>query len=186
MKTDARVRYTKMVLQNSMLVLLQDRSIRRITVTDLCQMAEINRATFYKHYYDVYDLLEKIEADVLNYIRESAMVIRDGNASNTLTTLLEQMLEKHSDYAVLFSENGNPYFSEKISECLYEEIAPYVKQRMPEIPDTEKELIYGFLERGGSGIIDRWLRQGMVQSPERVVQLILQLSRAVISGITSI
>lgn len=35
-KTDHRVRYTKMVIKESLLKLLTERSINKITVTDIC------------------------------------------------------------------------------------------------------------------------------------------------------
>ena len=66
MKTDARVRYTKKVLRESLLYFLQFKSITEISVKEVCGRAEINRATFYKHYKDCCDLLEQIENQVLD------------------------------------------------------------------------------------------------------------------------
>ena len=63
MKTDARVRYTRKIIQETFLDLLKDKPISKITVKEICDKAEINRGTFYKHYQDCYDLLEKIEAE---------------------------------------------------------------------------------------------------------------------------
>ena len=45
-KQDARVRYTKMMIRNSLLELLRTKPIAKITVTEICEMAGINRATF--------------------------------------------------------------------------------------------------------------------------------------------
>ncbi len=58
---DARVRYTLKVIEDSFLELLGKKPLTKITVTELCQTAQINRATFYKHYLDIPDLLEKTE-----------------------------------------------------------------------------------------------------------------------------
>lgn len=60
MKTDARVRYTRKVIQDAFLDILKEKPISRITVKEVCDKAEINRGTFYKHYQDCYDLLDKI------------------------------------------------------------------------------------------------------------------------------
>lgn len=57
---DARVRYTRRMIETSFLELLEEKPVSRITVTQLCERAQINRATFYKHYLDIPDLLEKI------------------------------------------------------------------------------------------------------------------------------
>ena len=55
---DARVRYTLKVIEDSFLELLGKKPLTKITVTELCQTSQINRATFYKHYLDIPDLLE--------------------------------------------------------------------------------------------------------------------------------
>ena len=62
MKTDARVRYTKMIIKKSFISLLKERPINKITVKAICEMSEINRATFYKYYNDPFDLMEDIES----------------------------------------------------------------------------------------------------------------------------
>ena len=47
---DARVRYTQKVLKDSLLQLLEKKPINKITVKEVCELAELNRATFYAHY----------------------------------------------------------------------------------------------------------------------------------------
>ena len=59
-KSDARVRYTQRVLKESFLSLLRKKPINKITVKEVCELAELNRATFYSHYSDCFDLMEKI------------------------------------------------------------------------------------------------------------------------------
>ena len=61
---DRRTKYTKMGLQNSLFELLKQKSIDKITVTDICHLADINRGTFYYYYTDVIDLLNQIENEL--------------------------------------------------------------------------------------------------------------------------
>ena len=51
-KQDARVRYTKMVVKESLMELLRVKPVAKVTVTEICERAGINRATFYAHYSD--------------------------------------------------------------------------------------------------------------------------------------
>ena len=60
-KMDARKRYTQMVLKQSFLKLLKEKPVNRITVKEVCALAQLNRATFYAHYEDIYDLMFKVE-----------------------------------------------------------------------------------------------------------------------------
>ena len=49
-KKDARKRYTQMVLKQSLLKLLKEKPVNKITVKEVCELAQLNRATFYAHY----------------------------------------------------------------------------------------------------------------------------------------
>lgn len=56
-KMDLRIKRTYKLLINAIRELLNDRPYDKITVTDICKEAMINRATFYKHFEDKYHLL---------------------------------------------------------------------------------------------------------------------------------
>lgn len=50
--------------KDTFLELLKQKSFTKITVTEVCKNAEINRGTFYLHYYDIYDVLSDIFNDM--------------------------------------------------------------------------------------------------------------------------
>ena len=54
MATDRRTKYTKSVIRQALFDLLKEKPLNKITVTDICKMADINRSTFYSYYEDVY------------------------------------------------------------------------------------------------------------------------------------
>lgn len=58
-KEDLRVYKTHKALMATMSDLLKSRNFAQITVNDLCEEAQISRATFYSHYTDKYDLLKQ-------------------------------------------------------------------------------------------------------------------------------
>ena len=67
-KEDLRIVRTRKLLSDTLLSLMENESIERISVMDLCATAMVNRATFYKHFDDKYDLLsyalERIKRDL--------------------------------------------------------------------------------------------------------------------------
>jgi AcrR family transcriptional regulator len=59
MKEDLRVRKTKKALSDAFISLLQEKRFEEITINELCEKAEIRRATFYKHYTDKFHFLAR-------------------------------------------------------------------------------------------------------------------------------
>ena len=65
-KTDRRTRYTRQTIKGILLEELKTKPYSKITVTELCKKAEINRGTFYLHYCDIDDVLDDIFEDFLS------------------------------------------------------------------------------------------------------------------------
>lgn len=67
-KTDRRTLYTKMVIKDAILNLLEKKAYSTITVADICREAEINRGTFYLHYDNISGILDELFDDALGSI----------------------------------------------------------------------------------------------------------------------
>lgn len=175
MGQDARVKYSKMIIQVNFVSLLKQKSINKITVKELCEMADINRATFYKYYMDIYDLMDKIEGEILKELHETMRSsILDG-IGKTLVKLLEKMKENGSLYIALFSENGDTKFPLKIFQMCYAEFSTYINGQFPHLSETQRAWIYVYTAQGSSGILNYWINDGMAESPEEVASFIEQL-----------
>src|SRR5215472_13091968 len=70
---DLRVWRTRKLVQAAFIGLVEERGFAAITVRDIAQRAMINRATFYRHYQDKYDLVEQIFQEVVTWWLESDM-----------------------------------------------------------------------------------------------------------------
>lgn len=64
-KTDPRILRTRKLIMDSFIELSSKKEFKDITVKDITTEAMINRATFYYHFKDIYDLLEKVLVEVL-------------------------------------------------------------------------------------------------------------------------
>ena len=61
---DRRVRKTKKAMSAALAALLQKKPLKSITVREISELADINRGTFYLHYSDVFDMVEKLQNDI--------------------------------------------------------------------------------------------------------------------------
>lgn len=171
---DARVRYTRMIIEQCFLELLREKPVSKITVTELCDRALINRATFYKHYQDIPQLLEKLEEDLFGQILE---MFQD-QAENMETMLLDMMhytKREWERFMALGGENGDPNLMLKTFMICYEKAYPIVEQNMPGLKEPQRQMVYQFMSQGAGGILTWWIKDGMKEDPQAVVAMIMKL-----------
>lgn len=161
MKTDARVRYTKMVIKNSFIQILKIKPLSKVTVKEICDRAEINRATFYKYYCDPYDLLDKLEQEFLTELHSNIQDATQKNIKDTITLIMVSIKADSDIYQTLFSENGDPHFPSRIFASCYKCIAMNNNKRFQRFSSAEQSWIYYFIAQGCSGILNQWIEQGM-------------------------
>ncbi len=70
-KTDRRTLYTRQVVKDALLELLENNPYGKINVTMLCKQAQITRATFYLHYADLNEVLDEVIAEALDIAEHS-------------------------------------------------------------------------------------------------------------------
>ena len=64
-KIEKRVVKTRQLIREALLDLTSERALSKITISELCVRAGINRKTFYRHYRTVGDVITEIENDIL-------------------------------------------------------------------------------------------------------------------------
>ncbi len=175
MAKDARVRYTKTTIQVNFISLLKEKTLNKITVKEICSLAEINRATFYKYYKDAYDLMDKIEDEMLTELQEAMKDSLSDGVNKTLIRILEKMKEDCSLYETLFSDNGDTGFPMKIFRMCYKEFESYIGKKYPNLSKTQRAWIYVYTAQGSSGILNYWISDGLKEAPEDVARFIEHL-----------
>ena len=111
---DARVQKTRNNIHQVFFKLLKEKPISRITVSEICQQCQINRSTFYKHYADPYDLLEKTEESFLTHLEKEFENRWRNDFDLWMTDILTYMKENRDVYHALDSANGDSALSLKV------------------------------------------------------------------------
>lgn len=175
-KEDRRVAYTKTALRNALVKLMQEQHISGITVKSICSLADVNRSTFYLHYHDQYDLLHQMEQEVLKALEERLSSQHNTEEKGPMSlTALTEILEyawENSDLArVLLSENCDFAFRQDIME-LTQVVTAWID---PSYGENAKDYITTYSISGCIAIAEKWLKNGMAETPEEIAQLILQV-----------
>lgn len=99
---------------------MQQKDFQSITVTDVVREADINRGTFYAHYRDVYDLREKIEAEMIEDFRELIADLHPSGTSNlqpVLARAVDYLEENREIVRALVRGTGVEGFGRKMITC---------------------------------------------------------------------
>lgn len=182
MKTDARVRYTRMRIRAAFFSCLERKPVSKITVKEICDMAEINRATFYKHYADPFELLQKLEEEVLVELQQNIRVRTQQTSQGLLLTILKSMKNTKNSYTLLTSQNGDPGFAARISDLFYQEFQPRMAEDLPGCTEEEKNAAFLFVSGGCGHLISAWIKNGMQTSPEQVADELNKICRVFVKS----
>ncbi len=122
-QTDLRIRRTHKFLQEAMIELITEKGFDALTVGDIAERAMINRATFYRHYQDKYDLMVKIFEETTNELVENMKPIQKDTAQGEMENPPEiwiQLFEHFSYHARLYramlGKNGSSWFAARMRE----------------------------------------------------------------------
>lgn len=184
-KLDRRKQYTRRVLKESLINLLKEKQISSITVKELCETADINRSTFYSHYSDQYDLLSKIEEEI---IKDMNQTLSQYNFTKEEETL--QMTEKLLEYVAansdicrtLLSEHGDATFQKRVMLTAHQ----FTMQDWMGINSLDEEIseyVSIFVIAGSIHVIKSWLDDGMDKTPKEMAEIINSLTNKGLSSL---
>ena len=173
---DRRIKYTQKVIKDTFIDLLKNKDIKHITVSEICAKADINRATFYRYYLDVYDLLDKIEEEFVNELKLSSNDIENYTVGTFATNLLNAFVQNKELAKVLFYTNNNIYFLNDIMSLAYEKCQERWLKDIPNLSDEDIEYATSFIFNGSLGIINYWILNNFDKSVEEIAHIIEILS----------
>ena len=176
-KENRKIRYSKMVIRDSLMELMKTRSILNIAVKDICELADISRSTFYDHYKDQYDLLRQIEEEVLAYLEDLLKKYDNKRSNREFNQMIEEMLiyiANNNSVQVLLSEYGDINFPKKLFKnlTLRKLIASFFPKKMQE--DETVTCYYVFVLNGSIGLIQHWLKNDMNVPIPKLAGMILK------------
>ena len=173
-KIDARIRYTRRVLKQSFLTLLKQKPVNKITVKEVCELAKLNRATFYTHYSDCFALLESIEQDILDAFLLSLKLIN----SFDMTALIEAiyaMVEQHEEACrILIFQGASTTVLQKMIDLARKETISIWKESLHRADDNQLEMLYTHLSSGLLSVIkdgfDKYSREEITCFVNKIVK----------------
>lgn len=133
MTKDVRKIKTERDIQQALLKLLESKTFRQITVADICQLSLTSRSTFYAHYLDKYDLLDKM-VDGFTKLFASRVNLRfnqiiQGEINELVRDLLKDMEDNRQAIIILFTvHEPNADLEANFKSLLLQEWKKFIKE----------------------------------------------------------
>ena len=173
-KSDIRTRFTKKMIQESLVELMVTKPILNIKVQEICNRAGVSRSTFYTYYNDQYDLLKQIEEQTFigleniaeNYRKEfkkkGNIKISSIDIEEVMQGFLKYIAENNDSIQVLLSENGDYMFQKHFFHYNIANLREYREASGKSVIDDETLNCYSLFMVGGFlALIQDWLKNGM-------------------------
>lgn len=178
MKPNQRVALTKQLIYKSFLTLLKKKSIRQISVRELCEEAGINRTTFYNHYGSQYDVMAEIADNYLNKISrmlESADVQDQESVQSRVALVLQYMQDELELSALLLNNNIDEGFAARLFSL--PKIEDMLLAALAGIHDEKvKAATVAFAIYGGYKVLQDWINDAERIPPSQEAELLLELA----------
>lgn len=167
-KIDRRVLYTKKAIRDSFLDLLEEKPIEKISVTEICKNADINRGTFYAHYADPYELKNSIEKELVEAFKEAERKNPDGCI--TANDAMRILKENKSACRIFFCKNGDMNSFMKIT-AKYSSSYFYGVMGFDEgISEPHKACLNTMLVAAVSALVKFWYENDMRDDPAIIAE----------------
>lgn len=178
-KEDRRIRITKQAIKESLIELMLEYPINKISVKMLCESADINRSTFYTHYSNQFDLLRQIQRETVQGIRPYIMnkyFISEHNtiAIPVLIQVLEYARDNQTLFKVLLNESSDSNFQYELMLLAKEKSIEEAHAGYP-MDETESKYLSIFEIAGVVSIMKEWLNNDCAETPEKLADLIAKL-----------
>lgn len=165
-KRPEKTEQTKAELQEAFWRLYATTPVEKISVSQVCTTAGYNRATFYLHYRDIYDLLESIESRLLEGMTACVELCMKHLAADSsklaLISALKDVIvyyERNKRYiVVLLGAQGDPSFTIRLKDELKPLWRRYVITDTGDHSDQELDLMLEYTLSGTLFMVSRWLQ----------------------------
>lgn len=184
-RSESKYFATAAKMDEAFLSLLAKKDFAYITVKEICEIAGVNRSTFYLHYETIGDLL----SESVNYINERflAYINKDSEAFitklqkcplNELYLITPEYLIPYLSYIKenkrLFrtaTENAEVLGMEKSYNQMFYYVFDPILERY-KVPECDRTYIMTFYIHGIMAIIAEWLKKDCTDSVEYIISVI--------------
>lgn len=167
-RENRRVRMTKRLMKDALMELLEQEELVDISVTAICEAADVNRSTFYKYYRDPVDLLRDLEQDYLDQIPIPPSDFELWDEEQLLvetTTFFDFVRQNERAFRVLLGDSTSNGFAARLIDFLC------IKYARPDESDVAAHFVNLYIANGTVGMLREWVNSGFPVSSRTIAEM---------------
>lgn len=157
-----KIQMTKKFIRLALFECLKEKDINKITISSLCEKADINRSTFYKYYGSQYDVIKEMEQEVIQLINEQ---LNDQPKETSFIQLLQFLKFNKETIKIFFECNVDNEFPKQV--LALDSINNQLEQVSQNDPYIKNYILFGSL-----ATIQQWIDAGCIESCEEIANII--------------
>lgn len=160
---------TKRALEASLKNLLLQKPLNKITINDIAEDCGINRMTFYYHFKDIYDLVEWA------CIEDAAKALEGNKTYDTwqqgFLNIFNAVLENKPFIMNVYHSVSREQVELYLYKLTYDLLIGVVEEKAADmvVRDEDKKFIADFYKYAFVGIMLNWIKNGMKDGPQQIV-----------------
>ena len=170
-KIDKRAQKTRKALQSALAELLNEKVLRKITVQEVADLAEVNRVTFYKHYKDIYDLYEQMEKEVLSDLGMLILDYQDKTKPDFCSALIDYIESNSKIFKMIFSPYNTGELRDKFCkmvEGLFRLMQ--TEKNNTQFNDVKIDYYTTYQSKAFIALLEKWVQEDFSQSRDFIIK----------------
>lgn len=188
--TDLRIIRTKQAILDALIELINEKGFESLTVKDITTRAQINRGTFYAHYQDKFDLMDKCEEEIMreiskigkqNFPSVIAALEADADGGTPLphaVAIFTFLNENREFMKAVLGPKGALSFQTTFKDFMWKTMFgnhsdTLIREEGLLVPG---HFLASYLASAHIGVIQEWIDNGSKESPEEMARILTIIS----------
>jgi AcrR family transcriptional regulator len=183
---DRRKVRTKAAIREALTALIIEKGFDALQVSDIAKKADINRGTFYLHYQDKFDLLERTRSEIMLDLEKILLKANSVNFSDfnsvdkplpVVVTLFEYLQENAVLMQAIFEVQGGTIFQAQVRQVVEKNLKlGFLAGLKAENFLIPSDYVISYTISAHLGVIQTWLQKGCIETPKEMALILSQLT----------
>ena len=176
-RENQRIALTKRLLKEALLQLLKEKALDKISVTELCKTAEINRATFYRHYAIPRDVLIEIQSDMIQQLKREIPLPQSLEDLKPAVYTLCTFMDQHAELIQLIIRCNTDVDFVHLVDDLFMELWKdlHLKNYLKKLNEEDLRILAVYTAGGSYFILRSWMMGSIQKSAQEMADYVFEL-----------